>query len=121
MSGRELGRIVGLWRYPVKSMAAEPLDEVEVSWHGLAGDRRWAFVRDGIVRSGFPWLTIRERPEMSDSGDVSKTPRFCLMTRAPGASSAASAGSTTSSSAPPGVRTAVRDSFGRAGSRNRGR
>jgi len=23
------------------------------------GDRRWAFVRDGQVRSGFPWLTIR--------------------------------------------------------------
>jgi hypothetical protein len=37
---------------------------VEVSWHGFADDRRWAFVRDGLVRSGFPWLTIRERPDM---------------------------------------------------------
>jgi hypothetical protein len=46
-------------------MAAEELDGAEVSWHGLAGDRRWAFVRDGQVRSGFPWLTIRERPEMA--------------------------------------------------------
>ena len=36
-----------------------------VSWHGLAGDRRWAFIRDGQVRSGFPWLTIRERPELA--------------------------------------------------------
>ncbi len=44
MSGREVGRLVGLWRYPVKSMGAEALDEVEVSWHGLAGDRRWAFM-----------------------------------------------------------------------------
>ena len=60
-----VGRVVGLWRYPVKSMAAERLDEVEVSWHGLAGDRRWAFIRDGQVGSGFPWLTIRERPEMA--------------------------------------------------------
>jgi uncharacterized protein YcbX len=60
-----VGRVVGLWRYPVKSMAAERLDEVEVSWHGLAGDRRWAFIRDGHVRSGFPWLTIRERPDMA--------------------------------------------------------
>jgi len=60
-----VGRVVALWRYPVKSMAAERLDEVEVSWHGLAGDRRWAFIRDGQVRSGFPWLTIRERPEMA--------------------------------------------------------
>jgi hypothetical protein len=60
-----VGRVVALWRYPVKSMAAEQLDGAEVSWHGLAGDRRWAFIRDGQVRSGFPWLTIRERPELA--------------------------------------------------------
>ena len=64
MVSRELGRVVALWRYPVKSMAAEPLDEVDVSWHGFAGDRRWAFIRDGVERSGFPWLTIREKPNM---------------------------------------------------------
>ena len=45
-------------------MGAEPLDAAEVSWNGVAGDRRWAFIRDGMVRSGFPWLTIRELPEM---------------------------------------------------------
>jgi uncharacterized protein YcbX len=33
-----VGRVAGLWRYPVKSMAAEELDGAEVSWHGLAGD-----------------------------------------------------------------------------------
>ena len=60
-----VGRVAALWRYPVKAMAAEELDGVEVSWHGLAGDRRWAFIRDGQVRSGFPWLTIRERPELA--------------------------------------------------------
>jgi uncharacterized protein YcbX len=60
-----VGRVVALRRYPVKSMAAEELDEVEVSWHGLAGDRRWAFIRDGQVHSGFPWLTIRQRPELA--------------------------------------------------------
>lgn len=60
-----VGRVAALWRYPVKSMAAEELDAVEVSWHGLAGDRRWAFIRDGQARSGFPWLTIRERPELA--------------------------------------------------------
>jgi MOSC domain-containing protein len=59
-----VGRVVALWRYPVKSMAAEALDGTEASWHGLAGDRRWAFIRDGQVRSGFPWLTIRQRPEL---------------------------------------------------------
>jgi len=65
LPGREVGRIVALWRYPVKSMAAEALGEAELSWHGLAGDRRWAFIRDGKQRSGFPWLTIRERPAMA--------------------------------------------------------
>src|SRR4051812_19745128 len=59
-----VGRIAALWRYPVKSMAPESLESVEVAWHGLAGDRRWAFVQDALVRSNFPWLTIRERTEM---------------------------------------------------------
>ena len=62
--GRPVGRVVGLWRYPVKSMGAEELPGVEVSWHGLAGDRRWAFIRNGVVQSGFPWLTLRERKDM---------------------------------------------------------
>jgi len=59
-NGKHVGRVVGLWRYPVKSMPGEALAEAEVSWHGLAGDRRWAFIRDGVVQSGFPWLTLRE-------------------------------------------------------------
>lgn len=62
---RPVGRVVGLWRYPVKSMAAEPLGEIDVSWHGFAGDRRWAFIRDGVTQSGFPWLTLRECGDMS--------------------------------------------------------
>jgi uncharacterized protein YcbX len=65
------GRVAALWRYPVKSMRAEALASVDVSWAGFAGDRRWAFIRDGQVRSGFPWLTIRERPEL-----VRYQPRF---------------------------------------------
>lgn len=60
-----VGRVAGLWRYPVKSMAAERLEAADVSWHGVAGDRRWAFIRDGQVRSGFPWLTIREQAELA--------------------------------------------------------
>ncbi len=64
MQVRVVGRVRALWRYPVKSMGAEPLDGADVSWNGLAGDRRWAFIREGMVRSGFPWLTIREMPEM---------------------------------------------------------
>jgi uncharacterized protein len=59
-----VGRVVAIWRYPVKSMAAEALAAVDVSWHGVAGDRRWAFVRPDVERSGFPWLTIRERSDL---------------------------------------------------------
>jgi uncharacterized protein YcbX len=59
-----VGRIAALWRYPVKSMAGEPLEQADVGWHGVAGDRRWAFVREGLERSNFPWLTIRELPAM---------------------------------------------------------
>ena len=35
-----------------------------MSWNGVAGDRRWAFIREGQVRSGFPWLTVREQPQL---------------------------------------------------------
>jgi len=63
-ANRSVGRVVGLWRYPVKSMAGEPLTHVDVSWFGLAGDRRWAFVRDEAAHGGFPWLTLRQRPDM---------------------------------------------------------
>jgi uncharacterized protein len=45
-----------LYRYPVKSMAAEPIPVAELSWHGLVRDRRFAFRRVGDM-SGFPWLT----------------------------------------------------------------
>jgi uncharacterized protein YcbX len=64
MVDQQVARVVSLFRYPVKSMAAEVLDEVDVSWQGLAGDRRWAFVQERLVRSGFPWLTVRELPVM---------------------------------------------------------
>ncbi len=64
-NGKHVGRVVGLWRYPVKSMAPEALEHVDVSWFGLSGDRRWAFVRNDTNRNGFPWLTIRERNDMN--------------------------------------------------------
>jgi uncharacterized protein len=59
-----VGSVARLWRYPVKSMSAEALDDIELSWAGLAGDRRWAFLRAGSEKNGFPWQTIRENPEM---------------------------------------------------------
>jgi uncharacterized protein YcbX len=46
----------GLYRYPVKSMAAEPIPAAELSWNGVVRDRRFAFRRVGDM-SGMPWLT----------------------------------------------------------------
>ncbi|HTE40991.1 MAG TPA: MOSC N-terminal beta barrel domain-containing protein, partial [Steroidobacteraceae bacterium] len=65
VAGRVVGHVVGLWRYPVKSMAAEALPSADVSWHGVTGDRRWAFIRPGVEQSGFPWLTLRERGDLN--------------------------------------------------------
>ncbi len=65
LKSRHVGRVLGLWRYPVKSMSSEELAQAEVSWHGLAGDRRWAFIRNSVVHSGCPWLTLRERGDLN--------------------------------------------------------
>ena len=41
----ELGRVRELYRYPVKSMVATPIESGQLGWHGLDGDRRFAFRR----------------------------------------------------------------------------
>jgi len=38
----EAGSVVGLWRYPVKSMMGEELNASEVTDRGLIGDRQFA-------------------------------------------------------------------------------
>lgn len=65
VDGALVGRVAGVFRYPVKSMAAEPVENVDVSWHGLAGDRRWAFVRPDVPGNGLPWLTLRQRNDLN--------------------------------------------------------
>jgi uncharacterized protein YcbX len=52
----ELGHVCELVRYPVKSMAGTVTDSAFLGWHGLDGDRRFAFRRAGDD-SGFPWLS----------------------------------------------------------------
>jgi uncharacterized protein YcbX len=42
---REVGRVTGIGRYPVKSMQGEQIDRAEVGPAGIDGDRKWA-VRD---------------------------------------------------------------------------
>jgi uncharacterized protein YcbX len=62
-SRMELGRISAIFRYPVKSMAGELLDVARLSWHGIEGDRRFAF-RRLADKSGFPWLTASKLPQL---------------------------------------------------------
>src|SRR5207249_1859508 len=44
LSASAEGSVVGLWRYPVKSMMGEELNAVELTKRGLVGDRRFAVV-----------------------------------------------------------------------------
>jgi len=53
-------QVVGMWRYPVKSLRGEALRTAVVETDGLAGDRRWG-IRD--ERTG-RILTGRRRPEL---------------------------------------------------------
>jgi uncharacterized protein YcbX len=59
----ELGRISAIFRYPVKSMAGEPLAVAMLGWHGIEGDRRLAFRRLND-KSEFPWLTASKLPQL---------------------------------------------------------
>jgi uncharacterized protein len=53
-------RVLELWRYPVKSLQGERLNEADFGPEGIAGDRQWAlFDRD----TGFG-LTARRVPEL---------------------------------------------------------
>jgi uncharacterized protein YcbX len=58
-----VGHIREIVRYPIKSMAGIPTDSAFVGWHGLEGDRRFAFRRLND-KSGFPWLTASRLPEL---------------------------------------------------------
>lgn len=62
-SEEPIGRIHGLWRYPVKSMAGEAVDRMFVGFNGVMGDRMFAFV-DTDSSSHFPWITGRNFPDI---------------------------------------------------------
>jgi uncharacterized protein YcbX len=60
---KPIGHICELVRYPIKSMAGVPAESAFLGWHGLEGDRRFAFRRIGD-QSGFPWLSASRLPEL---------------------------------------------------------
>jgi uncharacterized protein len=63
MSRQQVGTIAELYRFPVKSMGGEALEQAPLYWHGLEGDRRQVFVKSGDLTT-FPWLTARDVPEL---------------------------------------------------------
>lgn len=58
-----IGTVESLWRYPVKSMRGEELNEIFAGYSGIYGDRIFAF-HSSATRKGFPYLTGREKAEM---------------------------------------------------------
>jgi uncharacterized protein YcbX len=58
-----IGSVNSLWRYPVKSMRGEELDEIFVGYPGVYGDRLFAFTSSAAPK-GFPYFTGRELRQM---------------------------------------------------------
>ncbi|MEM7772018.1 MAG: MOSC N-terminal beta barrel domain-containing protein [Cyanobacteria bacterium P01_E01_bin.6] len=58
-----IGSIDSIWRYPVKSMGGEELNEVFVSFAGLMGDRTYGFLTEK-GNPGFPWHTARDQESL---------------------------------------------------------
>lgn len=82
-----IGRVEAIYRYPVKSMRGERITNATLGWHGLDGDRRFAFRRIED-RSFFPWLTagklagLLQYEPICDQG--STAPRVPTHVRTPG-------------------------------------
>ena len=65
-----IGQIDSLWRYPVKSMRGEEMEEMFVGYAGVYGDRLFAFRSSGAP-AGFPYFTGRDQRHM-----IRYRPRF---------------------------------------------
>jgi Uncharacterized Fe-S protein len=58
-----VGKVESLWRYPVKSMRGEELDEAFAGFSGIYGDRLFAF-RSSASPEGFPYFTARQQQRL---------------------------------------------------------
>jgi uncharacterized protein len=58
-----IGKVDSLWRYPVKSMRGEELDEAFAGFSGIYGDRLFAF-KSSASPKGFPYFTAREQTKL---------------------------------------------------------
>src|SRR5260370_15609326 len=58
-----IGKVESVWRYPVKSMRGEEVDEAFAGFPGVYGDRLFAFESSASPK-GFPYLTAREQQRL---------------------------------------------------------
>jgi hypothetical protein len=58
----QIGKLESVWRYPVKSMRGEQVDDVFVAYTGVMGDRVYA-ISSTSAPPEFPWHTNREQEE----------------------------------------------------------
>src|SRR2546421_5258518 len=58
-----VGTVESLWRYPVKSMRGEEMEEMFAGYPGVYGDRLFAF-ESSAAPKGFPFFTGRDQREM---------------------------------------------------------
>jgi uncharacterized protein YcbX len=58
-----VGTVDSLWRYPVKSMRGEEMEEMFAGYAGVYGDRLFAF-KTSAGPKGFPYFTGREQRQM---------------------------------------------------------
>lgn len=58
-----IGTVESLWRYPVKSMRGEELEEMFAGFAGVYGDRLFAFCSSNSP-AGFPYFTARDQRQM---------------------------------------------------------
>jgi uncharacterized protein YcbX len=58
-----IGKVDSLWRYPVKSMRGEELDEAFAGYSGIYGDRLFAF-KSSANHKGFPYFTARDQRKL---------------------------------------------------------
>ena len=58
-----IGKVESVWRYPVKSMRGEEIDEIFAGYAGVYGDRLFAF-ESSANNKGFPFFTGRDQRQM---------------------------------------------------------
>src|SRR2546423_14126301 len=58
-----IGRVESLWRYPVKSMRGEEMEEMFAGYQGVYGDRLCA-LDSSVNPKGFPFFTGRDQRQM---------------------------------------------------------